>query len=96
MKSIASPLSLCLQALSKERETGGLYEGSLIDDGRLYCMEQLSSWEEMEQTLLVNLDNDLNNVWANQSKVRFMWQAQELSTIIGRWVGSLSEYLFIG
>ena len=51
----------------------------LIDDGRLYCMEQLTNWDEMEETLLANLGGDLNQVWAESSKVGRL--------IIARWVG---------
>ncbi|XP_067947368.1 DNA-dependent protein kinase catalytic subunit-like [Watersipora subatra] len=45
-----------------------LVELSLIDDGRLHCLEQLSSWEEMGETLLANLGGDVSSLWADTSK----------------------------
>jgi len=44
-------------------------ETQLADDGRLHCMEKLSRWNEMEMTLLSNLDGDWSRLWSANNMV---------------------------
>mgnify|MGYP001795575045 FL=1 len=44
-------------------------ELTLIDDSRLDCMYKLTSWSDMQSTILANLDDNFSNVWQNDVKV---------------------------
>ena len=62
-----------LQALRADNKAEGesqQFEAGLIDDGWLYCMEQLSRWNDMVDTVTARLGGSLETVWGDGNKVR--------------------------
>ncbi|CAG8761565.1 15165_t:CDS:2, partial [Acaulospora colombiana] len=62
----ASACQLYLNALASEDEDVDNNEVRMWEEGRFECFVKLSQWESLADTVLVDIDKNLNKLWEDE------------------------------